>query len=136
MLAFVYNGNSVFAAIEGSGAPDPTKSISGSGGPPPAPAKIYTPLQNPLKAKSVEGVIFLAVDIAIYIGTAFAILAIIYAGFKMIMAQGNSDAIKEAREWLLYIAIGLAILLSSRLIVEIIRNTLVQSGVVNEKILK
>lgn len=98
--------------------------------------KKYTPLQNPLQTKSIKGVIFLAIDIAIYLGTAFAILAIIYAGFKMIMAQGKSEEIKEAREWLLYIVIGFAILLSAKVIVEIIRNTLVDSGVVNERLLR
>lgn len=94
------------------------------------------PLINPLKVNSVEEIVLLIVDIAVYLGISFSILAIIYVGFKFVMAQGNPTKIEEAKEWFFYIIIGLAILISSRVIVEIIRNTLVKSGVADEKILK
>jgi len=91
-------------------------------------------LQNPLKVDSIKDIILLTVDIAIFLGTAFAILAIIWVGFKFVVAQGNVTKLTEARNQFLYVIIGLAILLSSKVIVEIVRNTLVDSGVVNEKV--
>jgi hypothetical protein len=93
-----------------------------------------TPLQNPLKASSVKGVIFLAVDLAMYIGIIFAILAIIFVGFKFVAAQGKPEKIKEAQSWFMWIVVGLAVLISSKVIVEIIKTTLVNSGVVDEKV--
>ncbi len=68
----------------------------------------------------------------IYLGISFAILAIIWVGFKFVLAQGNPEKIKEARTWFFYIIIGLAILISARVIVEVVQNTLIKSGVVNQ----
>ncbi|HEY9583711.1 MAG TPA: hypothetical protein VJI66_01970 [Candidatus Paceibacterota bacterium] len=91
-------------------------------------------LCNPLKVKSIEEAILLAVDIAIYIGVAFAILAIIFVGFKFVAAQGNETKLKDAKLWFLWIVIGLAVLISARVIVEIIKNTLIASEVVNKDV--
>lgn len=107
----------------------------GNDAPAPKPPTTSTPaqkLENPLRVDSIEAVIFLAVDIMIYVGVAFAILAIIFVGFKFVMAQGNSDKLTEAKQWFLYIIIGLAVLISAKVIVEIVENTLIESGVVNE----
>ena len=99
-------------------------------------SKTFAKLQNPLKANSIQDVIFLAVDIAMYLGMAFAILSIIFVGFKFVAAQGNEEKLKEAKSWLLWIVIGLAVLISARVMVDIIRNTLVESGVVQKDFLK
>lgn len=93
-------------------------------------------LVNPLKAESIEEVIFLAVDLAVYVGTAFAVLAIIFVGFKFVWAQGKPEEIKDAQRWLLYIVVGLAILISAKVIVTIVENTLVDSGVVNQGVFR
>lgn len=92
----------------------------------------FSKIENPLKVDNIRDVIFLAVDIAIYVGSAFAVLAIIFVGFKFVMAQGKPDEIKKAGNWFFAIIIGLAILISSKVIVEIVKNTLVDSGVVNQ----
>ena len=91
-----------------------------------------TKIGNPLKVNSIKDVIFLAVDLAIWVGTAFAVLAIIFVGFKFVFAQGKEKELSEAKQWFFYIIIGLAILISSKVIVEIVKNTLVDSGVVNQ----
>ncbi len=91
-----------------------------------------TPLQNPLKVDSVKDVIFLAVDIAIYLGTAFAVLALIFVGFQFIAAQGNQNKLIDAKRWFFSVIIGFAVLISAKVIVEIVKNTLVDSGVVNK----
>ncbi len=98
-------------------------------------SKTLVKLQNPLNVESIEEVIYLAIDILIYVGVAFAIIAIIYTGFKFVWAQGNPGEIEEAKRRFFYILIGLAILISSRVIVEIIQATLRQAGVVKENTL-
>ena len=89
-------------------------------------------IQNPLNVDSIEDVILLLVDILIYIGVCFAILAIIWVGFQFVLAQGNPEKIKDAKRWFFYIIIGLAILISAKVIIEVVENTLVGAGVVNE----
>lgn len=93
-------------------------------------------LSNPLNAKNINDVIFLAVDIATFLGVCFAILAIIWVGFKLIMAQGDPRGIEDAKKWFLGIIIGLAILISARVVVEIIQNTLTKAGVVDKNAFK
>ena len=133
LFSFLISFGVTLAATDSTGNPPPTDSTGQETTP---KTQILPKLQNPLKVSSVEGVIFLAVDIAIYIGVAFAILAIIWVGFKFVLAQGNSEKLKEAREYFLWIIIGLAVLISARVIVEIVQNTLIKSGVVNEKVFK
>ena len=41
-------------------------------------------LQNPLNASSIQEVILLVVDLAIYVGTAFAVLVLIFIGFMVL----------------------------------------------------
>ncbi len=125
-------GNITFAQTTPDGGNGGIKMDGGNGGQPAESTK----LQNPLKADNVQQVILLAVNVAIYVGVSFAILAIIFVGFKFVFAQGNEAKLKEAKFWLLYIIIGLAILISAKVIVEIVANTLVKSGVVNEDVFK
>ncbi|MEK7184795.1 MAG: hypothetical protein AAB683_01515 [Patescibacteria group bacterium] len=134
----IFTYSSLYAEVGGSSNTG-AGAVTGSSKPTPTNTSItqkFTPLQNPLKVGSIEGVIFLAVDIAIYIGVSFAILAIIFVGFKFVMARGDQTALKNAKEWFMYIIIGLAILISARVTVEIVQNTLIKSGVVNEKLFK
>ncbi|MDP3962514.1 MAG: pilin [bacterium] len=93
-------------------------------------------LQNPLKAKSVEQVLTTVVDLAIFIGVIFAVLMFIWIGFKFILARGNQTALKEAREWFLWAVIGTAVLISAKVIVEVVKNTFISAGVVNQDLFK
>jgi hypothetical protein len=132
IAVFVLTVGSVNAQVSGSGSATPT---SGSGVPPQSQSNQPLPkLGNPLKVNSVQDVIFLAVDIAIYVGTAIAILSIIFVGFKFVEARGNEKKIIDAKQWFLYVIIGFAILISSKVIVEIVKNTLIKSGVVNQSV--
>lgn len=114
--------------ISGTGNPQP--SITGSGAP---QTQLFPTLTNPLKADSVEAVILLVVDIAVYIGVIFAAIMIIYSGFKFIAARGNPDGLKEARNLFFAVIIGLAILIAAKAIVEIVKNSLIKAKVVDEK---
>ena len=127
MILVVMMGGVTYAADGGA-------TLDGGAGGKPVTTQTFTKLQNPLKAESIQEIIFLAVDIAVYIGAAFAVLAIIFVGFKFVFAQGNETKLKEAKMWLLYIVIGLAILISAKVIVEIVKNTLVKSGVVDKSV--
>jgi hypothetical protein len=109
-------------------------STVGSNGPTQGPTEPLPALQNPLKAKNVTDLLFSLVDILIFLGVIVAVFMFVFIGFKFVMAQGNSDALKEARQWFLYAVIGTAILISSKVIVEGIKNTLTSAGVVNENL--
>lgn len=90
-------------------------------------------LDNPIKANNIQTLLFTIVDLAIFLGSIIAVLMFVYVGFKFIMAQGNDSKITEAKEWFTYAVIGTAILISSKVIVEVVKNTLVSAGVVEEK---
>lgn len=110
-----------FAAEGGVNNPGPTGGVNN------APVqKQFTPISNPLKAKSLEALVNSLVDLALKLGVIVATLAIIWTGFLFIMAQGNGEKISDAREALKWVLIGIAILFSSKIIVEVIRGTLGQ----------
>ncbi len=108
----------------------------GGGSNPPSQQRVIPTLQNPIKANSVEEVLYIIVDLAVFLGVIIAVLMFVYIGFKFIMAQGDSGALKDARQWFLYAVIGTAILISAKVIVEIIKNTAISAGVVNESLFK
>lgn len=115
--------------IDGQASPGPK--IDGSAS---APSNTgFTALQNPLKAKSIQGLLVAVVDIAIFIGVIFAVLMFIFIGFKFIMAQGDGPKLKEARMWFLYAVIGTAVLISSKIIVEVVKNTFIAAGLVDQR---
>jgi hypothetical protein len=93
-------------------------------------------LESPIKAKNLKDLLLSLVDLAIFIGSIVAVFTFIWVGFKLVMAQGNPGEIEKAKEWFTAAIIGTAILISSKVIVEVVRNTLTSSGLVNEQLLK
>ena len=57
------------------------------------------------------------------IGVPIIALAIIYAGFLFVTAQGNSEKLTKAKKTLLYTLIGAALLLGAVVIAEAIKGT-------------
>lgn len=100
----------------------------------PATSNAFPTLQNPLRAKSLTNLIFSVVDIIIYLGVIVAVFVFIFIGFKLVVAQGDPKALEEARSFFLHAVIGTAILISSKVIVEVVKSTLVSSGVVEQKL--
>lgn len=88
-------------------------------------------LPNPLNVSSISDLLYLAVDIATYVGVVLAVIFLIYAGFKYIAAQGNQAKITEAHHFLLAVVIGIAILIGASAIVNVVENTLTSAGLVN-----
>lgn len=102
-----------------------------------APVQPIPKLVNPLKLQyggSIENLVFQLVDIAIFAGTVVAVFVLLFIGFKFVMAQGDPGKIKEAKSWLLYAVIGIAILVSSKAVVEIMKNTLISAGIVDRSL--
>lgn len=83
-------------------------------------------LNNPLGTNGIDNIPDLVkaiLEIALKIGVPLIALAIIYAGFKFIAAQGNSEELKKAKDTLIYVIVGAAILLAAYAIATAIVNT-------------
>lgn len=61
-----------------------------------------------------------AVNGAFMIAGVIAVLFIIIAGFRYVTSQGNSDAIRSAREMIIYSVVGLVIVIMAFAIVQIV----------------
>jgi hypothetical protein len=94
---------------------------------------VVVKLDNPIKVNSISDLLLTLVDLAIYLGSIVAVLMFIYIGFKFVMAQGNDSAISEAKEWFMYAVIGTALLISSKVVVEVVKTTLISAGLVSEQ---
>jgi hypothetical protein len=90
-------------------------------------------LHNPLDPHitSVGGLVQTVIDVVSYILVLFGILALVWTGLQYVLAQGNSDRIKELHKTLLAIVIGIAIVIGARVIVQVVINTLQAANVVN-----
>jgi len=75
------------------------------------------------------------IDVISYILVLFGILALVWTGLQYVLAQGNSDRIKELHKTLLAIVIGIAIVIGARVIVQVVINTLKATNVINSSTL-
>jgi len=66
----------------------------------------------------------LVVDIIIPLGGVIVVMAVIYAGFLFVTAQGNEEQLKKAKRAFTYTAIGAAVLLGAWTIALVIENTI------------
>ena len=95
-----------------------------------------TKLDNPISANNIKELLLQVVDLAINIGLVVSVLMFVWVGFKFIWAQGNQSELSDAKEWFFYVVIGTALLISSKVIVEVLSTTLVNTGIVNEQLFK
>ena len=86
-------------------------------------------LQNPLHYQTVCGLVKGLLDAVMIIGIPIAVLFIVWAGFKFVLAQGNPGELTEARSNFLHVIIGIGIFVGASLIASIIVNTLGALGV-------
>ena len=63
------------------------------------------------------------------IGAVLVVLAIIYAGFLFVTAQGNADKIKQAKNVFLWTLVGAIVLLGAEALSQVIRDTATDLGV-------
>jgi hypothetical protein len=88
-------------------------------------------LDNPLgtNVTSFCQLIIKLVQVVIALGIPVAVLFIVWAGFKFIIARGNPNQLTEAKKNFLYVIIGIGIFVGASLIANIIIGTLHQLGV-------
>jgi len=91
-------------------------------------------LTNPLKKElgSVGDVVMKFVEIFSYIVIIFAVLMLVWTGLQFILARGNVDRMKELKNQLLWIVVGIAIVIGARVLVTIVINTLEATGTVDK----
>lgn len=85
-------------------------------------AKIQNPL-GPNGPKDIPAFIEAIIDIVLVVGVPILVLAIIYAGFLYVKAQGNPGELEVAHRTLLYTVIGGALLLGAFVIANAIGKT-------------
>lgn len=86
-------------------------------------------LQNPLNVNSFPALLERLLQAALIIGIPIAVLFIVYAGLKLIMARGNPEQLKIARNHLLYTFIGIGLFIGAAVLVNILVQTLCQIDV-------
>lgn len=82
-----------------------------------------TTIVNPIKAENINSLIKQILEGVIKIGIPIVALAIIYCGFLFVQARGKPEAIKKAKDALIYTLIGAAILLGAWAIAQLISDT-------------
>ncbi len=89
---------------------------------------VNTKIENPLGSSITDLPTFInvIVQFVLIIGIPIIVLAVIYAGFLFVTAQGNSEKLKKAKTTLLYTLIGAALLLGSFVIAKAIQGTVSQ----------
>jgi hypothetical protein len=113
-------GSGLGGSTGGSGIGSPTGGSGISGG--------SAELKNPLGVSSFQDLAKALLNAAIVIGIPIAVLFIVFAGFKFVLARGNPEALKIARKNLLYTIVGIAIFIGASLIAGVITSTLHQLG--------
>jgi len=81
---------------------------------------------NPIKANSIQDLVFQLADIVLTIAVPVSVLLLIYSGFLFVKARGNESEITEAKNTFLWTIIGIAVLFGARFLSEIIRGTINQ----------
>ncbi|MDO8594177.1 MAG: hypothetical protein Q7R93_01540 [bacterium] len=94
-----------------------------------APCDVATRLCNPIKYPNITAFLLAIVDVAIQYGALLIVFFIVFAGFKFVTAQGNSEKVSDARKMLTWIVVGAFVLLGVYVIRSAICGTLNQLGV-------
>lgn len=85
------------------------------------PIRLQSPLQQGLTVGSVLTAFF---DVLIQIGAVAVTLAIVYAGFLFVVAQGNPEKLNQARTTFFYTIIGALVLLGAQIIAKVVESTI------------
>lgn len=87
--------------------------------------KVNTKIENPLgdSISDIPSFIEAILNIVLTVGVPIVTLAIIYAGFLFVKAQGNPEELGKAKKTLMYTLVGAALLLGSWVIAKAIKGT-------------
>lgn len=82
-------------------------------------------LKNPLKFDSIPAILgAIVTNIVLPIAVPIFIIMLIYCGVKFVLARGNPEALKQARESLKWTLIGGAVILGAYAIAELVAGTI------------
>jgi hypothetical protein len=85
-------------------------------------------LPNFVGVKTISELISKIAGFLIKLAMVLAVLALIWAGFQFVTAQGNEEAIKKAKRNLVWTIAGIFVILASQIIIEFVKEMLGGSG--------
>lgn len=97
------------------------------------PPSGYTPtatftLQDPLGVKNFCDLVKTLLDIVLAIGIPVAVLFLVWAGFKFILARGNQNELGIAKKNFMFVIIGIAVFLGAWTLAMVISTTIQSLG--------
>ena len=95
----------------------------------PNPCADPSRLCNPIKFPNLTSFLLAIVNVAIQYGAILIVFFVVFAGFKFVTAQGNSEKISEARKMLTWVVVGAFVLLGVYVIRAAVCGTIKQLGV-------
>lgn len=81
-------------------------------------------IQNPLNVSTICGLIKKLLAAILALGLPVAMLFLVYAGFRFVVARGDPGKLKNARDNLLHVITGIALFLGAWFIGQVIANTI------------
>jgi len=88
------------------------------------PAASPTSVPNPINATSFTDLAGDIITWIVNIGVSVAVIMIVYSALLFMTAAGNEEKVSKAKKALTWSLIGLAVLISSRALIELIKNIL------------
>jgi hypothetical protein len=83
---------------------------------------------NPLNANTICDALKIFLNALLTLGVPVMVLFLVYAGFRLVWARGNSKQLQSAKANLWYTILGIGIFMGAWLLGQIIANTLNQLG--------
>ncbi len=109
-----------------AGVADNTTPTSQTSNPNTITWKITNPLRKEVGSDISSIVTAIMKNIVMPLASVLVVLAVLYAGFKFVIAQGNPKELEEARKGFLWVLIGSAVLLGAYGITEVLKETVNQ----------
>lgn len=81
-------------------------------------------IENPITANNLWDAVIMMVNVVRFVAIPFLVLAIMWAGFLFIKAQGSSDQINEAKKVFFWTLVATLIILSAIPLAELLRDTI------------
>lgn len=85
-----------------------------------------TTLENPLGYNSIAQFLAAVLDAVVLIAFPFLVLALVYAGFLFVMAQGNESKLSEARRTFIWVLLGALLVLGAKALAAAINATVTE----------
>jgi hypothetical protein len=111
----------LIAAVGGSSEGSAGGSSEGSAG---GSSEIDISLTDPLGVPSLAQFFFKILNFILSFSYAIIAFFLIWSGFKFVVAQGNEDKLRDAKDSFKYTIIGAILVIGAQVIVEVVKNIL------------